>query len=217
MSILEAIADGATRVSEIGNAIGRDASGISRYLQNLSKLTLVERETPVTDPDGRGVYRIADEFLRFWFRFVSPNRGTLEQGRTEPVRDAIDESFATHTSDTFETVCQQVVQSAAFPVDCARVGRWWYDGEEIDVVGVNPRTETLLLGECKWTNTPVDRGLLSDLESLASAVRWRGADRSVAYALFSRSGFTADLKTEAEDRSDLFVYTPADLAAVLEM
>ena len=216
MAILEAIADGATRVTEIGNTIGRDASGISRYLKNLSKLSLVDRETPVTDPDGRGVYRIDDEFLRFWFRFVSPNRGTLEQGRTEPVREAIAASLATHTSDTFETVCRQIVQATADPVDCARVGRWWYDGEEIDVVGVNPRTETLLLGECKWTNTPVGSGLLTDLEAKVPAVRWRGTDRTITYALFSRSGFTDKLETQAADRSDLFLYTPRDLADAIE-
>lgn len=216
MGILEAIASGATRVTEIANAIDRDASAISRYLQNLQRLSIVERETPVTDPDGRGLYRLTDDFLRFWFRYVAPNRGTLEQGRTEPVRTAIAETLATHTSRTFEDVCQQVVRATGDPVACSRVGRWWYGGEAIDVVGLNPETETLLLGECKWTNTPTGTDLFDDLEALAPEVRWRGDDRRVEYALFARSGFTAELRTLADDRDDLHLYAPSALAAALD-
>jgi len=216
MAILEAIAGGATRVTEIANEIGKNASSMSRYLKNLSELALVERDTPVTDPDGRGVYRIADDFLRFWFRFVAPNRGTLEQGRTTPVRESIEKSLATHTSQTFEGVCQQAVQTASFPVDCSRVGRWWYKQAEIDVVGLDEQTNTLLLGECKWTTSRVGVGLLDDLEALTEDVRWNGTDRTVQYVLFSRSGFTDELRGVASDRSDLHLYTLADLAAVFD-
>lgn len=211
MAILEAIAGGATRVSEIGNEIGRDASSISRYLQNLTRIALVERETPITDPDGRGVYRITDQFLRFWFRYVLPNRATLEQGHTEPVRDVIGETLSEHTSWTFEEVCRQAVRTAAFPVSCSRVGRWWYGGDEVDVTGVNEQTGTLFLGECKWTSDAVGRGLLSDLEALESEVRWHGTDRSVVYALFAKEGFTAQLQHIAAERGDLWLFTPAEI------
>jgi len=216
MAILEAIADGATRVTEIANAIGKDASGISRYLKNLTKLSLIEKETPVTDPDGRGVYRIEDDFLRFWFRFVAPNRGTLEQGRTTAVRETITDSLPTHTSLTFESVCRQAVRTSSFPITCSRVGRWWYDGEEIDIVGLNPQTETLLVGECKWTNTAVGTGLLTDLEQLVPEVRWRSDERTVQYALFSRSGFTDELEHHAANREKLHLYTPNRLETMFE-
>lgn len=215
MAILEAIAGGATRVTDIANTIGKDASGISRYLKNLSKLALVERETPVTDPDGRGVYRIADEYLRFWFRFVAPNRGMLEQGRSETVRDSIIGALPRHTSQTFETICQQAVQSASFPVDCSRVGRWWYNEAEIDVVGINPQADTLLLGECKWTTDPVGTHLIDELEALEPEVRWNTGARTVEYALFSRSGFTDAVESVANERMDLHLYTPQKLTTVL--
>lgn len=216
MAILEAIAGGATRVTEIANVIGKDASGISRYLKNLTKLSLIEKETPVTDPDGRGVYRTEDDFLRFWFRFVAPNRGTLEQGRTTSVRETIADSLPTHTSLTFESVCRQAVRTSSFPITCSRVGRWWYGGEEIDIVGLNPQTETLLVGECKWTNTAVGTGILADLEQLVPEVRWGSDERTVHYALFSRSGFTDDLEHRATNRQKLHLYTPKRLETVFE-
>ena len=211
MAILQAIASGATRVSEIAGEIDRPASSLSRYLQNLTRLALVERETPVTDPDGRGVYRLTDQYLRFWFRYVLPNRSSLEQGATEPVRASIMDSLPTHVSWTFEDVCRQAVSTPWFPVDCSRVGRWWYGEDEIDVVGVDERTETLLLGECKWTAEPVSPSVLSSLESLEAEVRWRGDDRTVVYALFGKNGVHPDIETAANTRDDLFVFTPADL------
>ncbi|ELY33777.1 ATPase [Natrialba magadii ATCC 43099] len=108
----------------------------------------------------------------------------------------------------------QAVQQASFPVDCSRVGRWWYKEAEIDIVGLDPQTETLLLGECKWTTTPVGPSLLAALEALEEDVRWKGADRTVVYALFSHSGFSAELRQLADDRSDLSLYTPPDLATI---
>ncbi|SFR90211.1 hypothetical protein SAMN05216559_0766 [Halomicrobium zhouii] len=211
MAILEAIAGGASRVTEIANEIGKDASGLSRYLANLDGLALVERETPVTDPDGRGMYRLSDHFLRFWFRYVLPNRATLEQGHTTPVRRAVEETFPTHVSWTFEDVCRQAVRTPAFPVRCSRVGRWWYNEMEVDVAGVNERDETLLLGECKWTADAVGRGLLADLEATEPNVRWHGSERSVSYALFSKSGFTPDLRDVAAERDDVHLLSVQDL------
>lgn len=216
MAILEAIANGATRVTEIANRIDKNASGISRYLKNLTQLALVERETPVTDPDGRGVYKLTDHFVRFWFRYVSPNRGTLEQGRTNPVRESIAETLPTHTSYSFEEVCRHAARTPSFPVSSSRVGRWWDNEQEIDVVGVNPQTATLFLGECKWTTRPVGWSLLNDLESTEPDVRWQGSDRDVVYGLFSRSGFTDDLVESAAQRENVHLFTPSDVLALFE-
>jgi AAA+ ATPase superfamily predicted ATPase len=216
LAVLEAIAHGATRVTEIAGETETAASGLSRYLQNLERLALVERETPVTDPDGRGVYRLTDHFLRFWFRFVMPNRATLEQGHTDPVRRTVEESLPTHVSWAFEDICRQTVRTPAFPTTCSRVGRWWYDGDEIDIAGVNPDTETLLLGECKWTTEPVGTELFESLESLEPSVRWHGTDRTVQYALFSKRGFTEAIRATARRREDLLLYTPSECLELFE-
>jgi AAA+ ATPase superfamily predicted ATPase len=217
VAILEAIASGVTRVSEIANEIGKNASSLSRYLQNLDRLALIERETPVTDPDGRGVYRLTDHFLRFWFRYVPPNRSTLEQGQTAPVRHAVAETLPTHASWTFEDVCRQAVRTGAFPVNCSRVGRWWYDEQEVDVVCLDESTDTLVLGECKWADDPVGPGLLDDLEALEPEIRWRGTDRSVVYVLFSKTGFTADLERSVANREDVHLFTVDETLAMFSI
>lgn len=216
MAILEAVASGATRVTEIANEIGRDASQLSRYLQNLQRLGLIDRDTPVTDPDGRGVYRITDHFLRFWFRFVAPNRSSLEQGRTAPVMAAIEADLPRHVSWAFEDVCRQTVTMAGFPGSWSRVGRWWYQEQEVDIAAVDDSTATLLLGECKWHRDPVDASVLDALTAVAPDVRWRGQDRTVRYAVFSRSGFTDEFAQTAAQRDDVDLYTPRQVLAVFE-
>jgi hypothetical protein len=60
----------------------------------------------------------------------------------------------------------------------------------VDVVGLNQHTDTLLLGECKWTSAPIGRAVFDNLTALESDVRWHGDDRTVNYVLFSRAGFT---------------------------
>ena len=90
--------------------------------------------------------------------------------------------------------------------DHAHYGRVGRDRHRLD-----PASDTLLLGECKWTTSPVGPDLLADLEALEPAVRWRGSDRTVVYALFSRAGFTDALSSLADERAEVSLYTPRDL------
>ena len=84
-SLLRAIAGGQTRLNEIAQECQLPSNTVGRYLALLSRLHLVERRTPVNEGEGsrRGLYRISDPFLRFWFRFVFPNRSELEVGESE--------------------------------------------------------------------------------------------------------------------------------------
>lgn len=218
MSILEALARGKTSVTEIANEIGRDASGLSRYLKNLQRLEVVQQRTPVTAPEGsRGIYENADNFFAFWFRFVAPNRGDLERGNRTAVSDAVMDGLDEYTSRVFESVCRQAVRQSTFPVTVSRTGTWWYGEDEIDVAAVNEDEQRLLLGECKWTQSPVGRDLLTDLERKAERVRWRGDEREEVFALFSRSGFTEDCNAALADRPDCYCFDLDDLAGLFDI
>lgn len=81
-------------------------------------------------------------------------------------------------------------------------------------LGLDERTDTLLLGECKWTDDPVGLDLLADLENVEPEVRWRGSDRSVVYALFAKAGFTMALGESVGDRDDVYLYTVEDVVGL---
>ncbi|MDY6765204.1 MAG: ATP-binding protein [Halobacteria archaeon] len=207
MSILESMALGATTVTKIANDINRDASSLSRYLKNLRELEMVKKVTPVTaDPGSRGIYVVSDNFFKFWFRFVYPNLNSLERGATTDTRKAVESEMDRYVSRIFEEVCRDVVYEEGFEFEATNVGRWWYKENEIDVVAINEETNEILLGECKWTTDPVGINVLENLRTTSESVRWKNGSRREKYVLFSRSGFTENVKKVRRGSDDVLLY-----------
>ena len=74
-SILVLIGQGCHRISEIAGRLGHPATSLARPLGRLVELGFAAREVPfgASERDSkRSLYRIADPFLRTWFRFVEP-------------------------------------------------------------------------------------------------------------------------------------------------
>src|SRR5450756_313999 len=92
-ALLQAIAAGNKRLNEIAQAAGVERAPASRYLATLIDLGVVERAVPVTElhpeKSRKGIYIIADGFLRFWFRFVAPFGSLLATGQTDAVLSLI--------------------------------------------------------------------------------------------------------------------------------
>jgi AAA+ ATPase superfamily predicted ATPase len=216
-AILEAIAGGRTRLNEIKQATGLE--GVSAYLSTLQGLHLVERVVPVTETQPhksrRGLYRLCDQFFRFWFRFIHPNRTLLERGGAQAALDSfVGPQLDTFTGPVFEDVCHQSLWRQGLrgelPFVPLRVGGWWRANEEIDAVAVGQ--EVALLAECKWSRRPVGLNILRDLERKASIASRELDGRQVYLGLFSRSGFTAHVHDESVRRLDLLLFDLPDVA-----
>ena len=210
LSILEAIALGHTTPNEIAGATGIDPGPLSKYLQTLRTLRFIERQVPVTasaKKSKRSRYRVADEFLRFWYRFVEPNRSSIEEAPDIVFDRTIAPELPDHMAMTFEDVCREAVwksirQEVLGPY--SEVGPWWYGEHEIDIVALAPSDDRLLFAECKWTNEPVGHELADTLAAKTEHVRWGPDSRDERFALFSRSGFVDGLKRDLDDRWTLF-------------
>ncbi|WP_323174082.1 ATP-binding protein [Natrialba sp. PRR66] len=216
MSILEAVATGHTTPNEIAGATGIDSGPLSKYLQTLRRLRLIDREVPVTasaKQSKRSRYLVADEFLRFWFRFVEPNRSSIEEAPTVVYNNTIEPNLPDYVATTFEDVCREAVWAAIRRDELgpySEVGRWWYGGDEIDIVGLAPDDDRVLLAECKWTTEPVGYSLATTLQDNAEQVRWGPNTRDEEFALFSKSGFVDGLAEELDDNWSLFSLTEMD-------
>ncbi|KTG11373.1 ATPase [Haloprofundus marisrubri] len=216
MSILEAIALGHTTPNEISGATGINSGPLSKYLQTLRRLRLIEREVPVTasgKKSKRSRYGVADEFLRFWFRYVEPNRSSIEEAPAIVYDGTIAPDLPTHVATTFESVCQEVVWEAIRRGEFepySEVGRWWYKEDEIDIVGLAPNKDRILLAECKWTSEPVGDALVESLRAKAENVRWGQSDREERFALFSKSGFVENLEEDLPETWSLFTLEDID-------
>jgi AAA+ ATPase superfamily predicted ATPase len=217
-AILQAIAAGKTRLNEIKQATGIE--GATAYLDTLQQLHLVERVVPVTETQPqksrRGIYRLKDHYLRFWFRYVHPNRSQLERGGAQIIlENQVIPEIDHFSSLTFEEVCQQFFWQAGlsgkFPFVPTNIGNWWNANEEVDLAVLGENDATLV--ECKWTSKPVGIDILAELERKSNLVRTELKNRQIRFALCSRSGFTSQLMKDVEPRSDVMLLDLPDIVA----
>lgn len=214
-SILRAIAQGRTRLNEIAQAVGeKDGRTVTRYLDILRQMRVVDREVSVTEQQPeksrRGIYQLQDAFLRFWFRFVHPNQGSLGMGLSaavleQRVRPGFDQFMGYAFEDASQEYLARLAQGGQLSFLPERIGRWWLADEEIDVVAINHTDRALLVGECKWTSRPVGVNILADLQRKTQRLMGDGEWSQVAYALFARSGFTPALQEVAAAEGILLV------------
>lgn len=210
-SVLKCIAAGNRKLGNISSSLGIVQSSLTPYLKTLEELDLVEREVPVTDENPpkskRGLYRIRDNFMQFWFLFVYPHKGLLERKQTDFVLKILEERFlANHCAYVYEDICRERIWELCPKYSIDRVGRWWGAHDvEIDICGYESMGENMLFGECKYSSQPKGVEVLYDLRQKAKYVPWKAQTRREHFILFSRSGFTDDLRRVAENEPDVIL------------
>jgi hypothetical protein len=180
----------------------------------------IRRELPFGEhSERRAIYRVADPFLTFWYRFVAPLASDLQFSDPAAV-------YASHVAprladymgwSVFEEICGQWLQRHAkqrLGLTVRQMARYWSrDGRtEIDLVGELDHG-TFLFGECKWRAESVAR--LSDLSALQAKVaslpeaRWRNKP---TYILFALGGFSPELvKLAADPAERLYLVKDSDM------
>lgn len=208
VAILRAVAGGATAHNEIAQQAEISTGNLSKKLDRLEALGYVAPVFPLSAEgvEGRSVYRIADPFFRFWFRYVARNRSRLERGRAEEVLAEVMADLDNLLGDVFEECCRHWVGRYASEEVVGRleqIGRFWSrEGQtEIDVVGVRAHRYELL-GSCKWRRT-VGEDVLDALYEARARLGGRAARAKLV--LFAREGFTRPLEERAPEEGVLLV------------
>lgn len=229
-SIIEAVALGSTKLNEISQkSLVDDTSKTSVYLKNLIELGIIEREFSVDSKikekanANRGMYRLTDNFFRFWYAFGFANFSQLEDGDVDGVYDfVIAPVLHEFASYAFEDVCREFVKELQknneLPFRYARMGRWTgkttvrdknapnglrIADTEIDLLGIGKDEKVYLVGECKFKNVSFD---YSDyLDTMAKLTPFK-EKAQFFYALFSESGFDEKVIEEAEKEKCLQLY-----------
>lgn len=214
-SIIKAIAAGNTKLSSIAGVLEVKSTSLTKYLKTLMDLDILEREVPVTEDSPekskKGLYKIKDNYLRFWFAFVYPNMSFIESGHGRIVMDKIRKSLVrNHIAFVYEDVCRERMwemnAKGVWPFYFSKLGRYWDSKEEIDIAAIDPDGKNLILGECKYWQEPVGVSVLRELEAKAKTVAWEKEKRKTWFVLFSVNGFTEELRAEAAARTDLQLY-----------
>lgn len=211
--ILEALSLGKHKLSEIINETGFDKGTTSRYISILNSLQITRKEIPITEKipekSRKGIYEIDDNFFNFWFRFVFRNRSLLEENKINDVLSKIKEVLPALQSKNYERISGEILSDAILkkeiPLTFEMSGRWWDKNDEIDLVAVNSKTNEILFGEVKWSRKPVGINVYKTLKKNTEKVDWGKENRKEYFALFSKSGFTAEMgKIAKEEKIYLF-------------
>jgi len=231
-SIIEAVALGNTKLGEINDKvmIGNTAKA-SVYLKNLIELGIIQREFSVTDGSkehakgNKGIYRLTDNFFRFWYAFVFHNYSELESGDVEGVYQyEIAPKLQEYASIAFEEVCKEFMRKqqkiGKLPFRYEKMGRWWgkvaftdKNGEkrseetEIDILAMSVKQKAYIIGECKYKGHPFEYAEYQDMRKKEVA----GDDTSIYYYLFSKSGFDEKIIKEADKDECIYLYSLDDI------
>lgn len=147
-SVLQIIASGKTKRSEIDSTLQKDTGA---FLQNLeSKYELINRMKPLLAKQNGKVtaYEIRDNFLRFWFRFIYPYQSLIERNLFSLLRSNIANNYEGFTGRTLERYFQdKLMETEQF----TQVGNWWdrKGQNEIDLIAINEFDHSGIVAEIK--------------------------------------------------------------------
>ncbi len=207
-SLLKVIAEGASKISEISSKILIKQTSLTFYLNTLQDLEIIEREVPVTEEkptkSKKGLYKIKDNFINFWFKFVYPYKDQLEIGNTKYVLEIIKKNLKDrHISYVYEDICRQSLLSDK-KLKLNKIGRWWDANTEIDMVGFNKEEKIIIYGECKYKNVKVTKSVLDELIKKSEKIKGYDSYRKY-YILFSISGFDQKLIDYASKNKNIIL------------
>ncbi|MGH2874932.1 MAG: ATP-binding protein [Solirubrobacteraceae bacterium] len=212
--VLRAVAEGNTQATRIASRAKLSMANTSKKLAVLARLdylTVREPLEPRRKARARSLYVVSDPFMRFWFRYVFPNRSRLDRGRVTDVLQEVLADLDTFMGHAFENCCRQWVgihapDAVVGPID--ELGGWWsrrHDAE-IDIVGMHRQRYTFL-GSVKWRAT-VDEDVLDQLYEHRARL---GAPAARArLGLFAREAFTSAVTRRAREEG-ITLMTASDL------
>lgn len=212
-AVLEALATGSTRLSEVAAYTGMETGNCSLFLKNLIGLGLVVKEEPVIrEGPYRTEYRIVDPLFLFWFRFVSCNLSLIGEGRGEEVYLQISPQIDLYMEKAFRDICMHWLKTHRdrMPIAFTHVGRWWgvdaftHKDAAVDIVAFEgDKTATadakLLCANCIWNADPLDPEAVDELVSCSETF----GQAEKHYLLFSRGGFTSACRIRAREQGDV--------------
>ena len=135
-SILSAIASGKTSRAEIMNEVDGDVGG---YLTRLeTQYSLIAKKQPLGEPTSNKncLYKLGDNFLRFWFRYIHKYQYLIEVRMFDQLRKLASDDYQVFSGLALEGYFrEQFIEAGRY----SQIGNWWDKrGEnEIDLIGVN--------------------------------------------------------------------------------
>lgn len=177
-SILSLIASSKNERAEIENILKIPVGGFLDKLEH--DYNIIKRVKPFMAKEGGRImkYRIEDNFLTFWFRFIYKYRSAVEIGNFDYIKNIVSRDYETFSDFMLEKYFRtKMMESHQF----SDIQNYWNKkGEdEIDIVAVNDFEKTILFCEVKRNRKRIN---INVLENKAKEIVKRFSDYSVKFS-----------------------------------
>jgi AAA+ ATPase superfamily predicted ATPase len=169
------------------------------------------KETPVGEKsDRKSIYKITDNYFKFWYRFVFNNIELVEQNDGEILYDQFIEPFLSDYigRNVFEDICKEYLRKQnakrALPFVFTKIGRWWGASVkekkpvEIDLIALH--NNDVILAECKWRNEIFDA---KDMRNFFAKAKNFSEYANNTFFFFAKAGFSQDVQNAAKDAKNI--------------
>lgn len=147
-SILELISLGKTSRTEIESILEQNIGGYLERLEN--DYSLISKYKPINSKplQKQQKYKIIDNFILFWFRFIYRNRSSIETQNTHYIKEIILRDYSTYSGKILEKYFSELI-SYSFKYN--KIGTYWEKGNEneIDIVAINDLKKKIVIAEVK--------------------------------------------------------------------
>ncbi len=213
-SIFEAIANGASRLNEIAGKINEESYKCSKYISTLRSIRLIDKITPCGENESskRTLYRIADNYYAFWYKYIFANRSYYELMDEKIVAEDILLGISDYIGIIFEQICYEymirLAKANKLPFIPFQIGKWWGNNpkkrsqDDIDILALDRTGTSAIFCECKFRNELFNIAEYNDL-LCASEIFTKPTNRY--YYLFSKSGFTTAVKEVAKNNNVVLI------------
>lgn len=207
-NIVEQIALGENTLNIIAGKIGEKEQTVLYSLDKLINVGLVEKKKCITDEKNKKKtqYVLKDYMFKFWYEFIPKATSVIEMGQGEVYYHKIVKPVLhSFMGSVFEEMCRYYTlkQGIAGQYGCfiTTVGTWWgvenikdkngdtrTQSADIDVVALSETDKKAVIGECKFKNEKIDKGIY---ETLLRRGKLLSAKYKITkYIFFSLSGYT---------------------------
>ncbi|MDX8482515.1 ATP-binding protein [Mesorhizobium sp. VK24D] len=220
-SILAAIADGCTKLGEIGGRVRdiKDSVSLSPYMRRLERMRLVRTVHSLdASPKSRDTrYFVDDPLVAFWHRFVRPNMSSVMQGFGHDIwRHQVAPQLDEYMVGAFEEICRGHARrhaQEALPSPAQEIGQIWSADYDIDVAG-RLLDGSVLYGECKWRRGVIGADVLGTLIERAGRTEYGRGIEDRHFILYARTGFKAGVHERAKEDGRVVLMTPNAMLAL---
>jgi uncharacterized protein len=154
-SILQLISTGKTSRGEIESVLQKNIGG---YLERLiSDYSVLEKNNPIDAGENTKLqkYRMVDNFLIFWFRFIYKNFSAVENENFDYVRKVVDRDYQTYCGKILEKFYHELFWATK---QYNRIGSYWEKGNqnEIDLVAINDLEKKCVIADIKLKKNKIN-------------------------------------------------------------